>query len=143
MFNKLEENLRKGSKGDLVTSLQKGLATLGYDAGPVDGIYGDQTKAAVRKFQDDHHLQADGIVGPTTGLAFHTYHKQKLVEMAQAQKAAAVAKGAPVKGAAPAKGVPQKGAAKAVAKKGAPAKAAPEKKEEKKKKSRFMKFDID
>ena len=75
MFKDIKENLKKGAKGDVVLSLQKGLATMGYDVGPVDGIFGDKTKAAVTKFQDDHHLSADGIVGPTTGLAFDTYHK--------------------------------------------------------------------
>ncbi len=32
----------------------------------IDGIYGPQTEAAVKKFQSSHGLTADGIVGPMT-----------------------------------------------------------------------------
>ncbi|RMF87487.1 MAG: peptidoglycan-binding protein [Nitrospinota bacterium] len=32
----------------------------------VDGIYGEKTKEAVRKFQRRHGLQVDGIAGPIT-----------------------------------------------------------------------------
>ena len=45
---------------------QDRLNTLGYDAGPVDGLRGPRTKAAVWAFQGDHDLTVDGIVGPAT-----------------------------------------------------------------------------
>jgi murein L,D-transpeptidase YcbB/YkuD len=32
----------------------------------VDGLIGDETKQAVRKFQSDHGLQVDGVPGPIT-----------------------------------------------------------------------------
>ncbi len=35
-----------------------------YDPGPVDGINGAKTKAAVKKFQGDYGLTVDGIAGP-------------------------------------------------------------------------------
>jgi hypothetical protein len=60
--------IRKGSKGSAVTELQAMLLKLGYDLGPcgVDGDFGRRTDAAVRQFQKDHGLAADGIAGPVT-----------------------------------------------------------------------------
>jgi hypothetical protein len=52
----------------LVTTreIQRALTELGYDPGPVDGAPGSKTRAAIRRFQADHGLIADGIVGPRT-----------------------------------------------------------------------------
>ena len=44
----------------LVASIQKLLATLGYDAGPPDGVAGPQTAAAIAAFQRDSGMQVDG-----------------------------------------------------------------------------------
>ena len=49
-----------------VRALQRALVHLGYPCGPVDGAWGPLTKQAVRRFQSDHDLTADGIVGPKT-----------------------------------------------------------------------------
>lgn len=46
--------------------LQRALAELGYDPGPVDGIPGPRTRAAVVSFQRARELVADGVVGPRT-----------------------------------------------------------------------------
>jgi putative chitinase len=46
--------------------VQAALLSLGHDPGPVDGINGARTKAAVRAFQAAKGLVADGIVGPRT-----------------------------------------------------------------------------
>ncbi|MEL6830559.1 MAG: peptidoglycan-binding protein, partial [Pseudomonadota bacterium] len=43
-----------------IMDLQAGLNGLGYGAGPVDGIAGRGTKAALRAFQLDYGLLADG-----------------------------------------------------------------------------------
>lgn len=58
--------LRTGSGGDAVKKLQARLKQLGFDPGPLDGDFGPQTVAAVRKFQADRGIRVDGIVGPET-----------------------------------------------------------------------------
>ncbi|MCB9771077.1 MAG: peptidoglycan-binding protein [Candidatus Omnitrophica bacterium] len=46
--------------------VQEALKTAGYYKGNVDGKLGTGTKAAITKFQKDHGLKADGIVGERT-----------------------------------------------------------------------------
>lgn len=58
--------LRDGSGGPQVEELQKKLKDAGFDPGPIDGQYGDQTRAAVTAFQQARGLSPDGIVGPQT-----------------------------------------------------------------------------
>ena len=60
--------LRKGSRGDAVQEMQEKLLFLGYDLGScgADGIFGKKTLAAVKAFQRDNELKADGICGPLT-----------------------------------------------------------------------------
>ena len=60
--------LRKGSAGDDVVTLQKMLMALGYDCAKTgaDGKFGVNTEAAVKRFQQEHHLAVDGIVGAAT-----------------------------------------------------------------------------
>ena len=58
--------LKPGDTGTQVEVLQRGLASLGFSAGKVDGKYGPATKNAVAQFQASAHLTADGIVGPLT-----------------------------------------------------------------------------
>ena len=43
-----------------VMTLQQTLNDLGYSAGPVDGIAGSGTKAALQAFQKDRGMVADG-----------------------------------------------------------------------------------
>ena len=57
-------------RGDDVKELQNDLTKLGYDVGAIDGIFGKNTKTGVVKFQSDHNLVADGIVGKMTWQAF-------------------------------------------------------------------------
>lgn len=55
-----------GSRGDEVRSIQKKLKSLGYYSGSVDGIYGTGTQSAVRAFQKNCGITADGIAGKKT-----------------------------------------------------------------------------
>jgi predicted chitinase len=61
--------VKPNMKGPGVTAVQRQLKAKGYLAGAVDGIYGAQTAEAVKAFQRDHGLGADGVVGPQTRLA--------------------------------------------------------------------------
>ena len=63
--------LREGDKSDAVEKLQRKLKNLGYYDGYVDGTYGPGTTAAVKAYQQDHNLKADGIAGPATQRALY------------------------------------------------------------------------
>lgn len=60
-----------GSRGDVVREIQDLLTRRGYSPGPVDGMFGAQTKTAVMRFQSDRGFTIDGIVGPVTWAALH------------------------------------------------------------------------
>ena len=57
---------KQGSTGSTVKTIQQKLKNWGYYKGSVDGIYGSQTKEAVRYFQRKNGLTVDGIVGNNT-----------------------------------------------------------------------------
>jgi len=52
-----------------VRDLQSRLRTLGYEPGPIDGVFGPRTEAAVESFQRAQRLAIDGVVGPRTDAA--------------------------------------------------------------------------
>lgn len=60
--------LRFGSKGPSVKELQEKLIALGYSCGSygADGKFGWNTYKAVLRFQREHGLEIDGVVGPKT-----------------------------------------------------------------------------
>ena len=59
---------RRRSRGEAVRAVQQRLKELGYDPGPVDGVYGAKSARGVRAFQHRYRdfLFVDGIVGPQT-----------------------------------------------------------------------------
>lgn len=61
-----EPVLKKGSTDPAVRDLQVALKTLGFDPGPVDGVFGQQTENAVKQFQQAKEIPVDGIVGRVT-----------------------------------------------------------------------------
>ncbi len=59
-------SLRPGDSGAQVSTLQQALSTLGYYRGEIDGNYGKATEDAVKRFQKNRKMSADGIAGPST-----------------------------------------------------------------------------
>ena len=56
----------KSMSGTDVAVLQARLTARDYYTGPLDGLFGDALDAAVRRFQREHDLDPDGVVGPLT-----------------------------------------------------------------------------
>lgn len=59
---------------DTPTGIQERLQNLGFDCGPVDGVIGKRTRAAVRAFQIEHELVVDGDPGPKTQAKLEQAH---------------------------------------------------------------------
>jgi N-acetylmuramoyl-L-alanine amidase len=57
---------RPPMRGSLVTRLQEALAHEGFSPGVVDGAFGPHTAAAVKAYQLEHAMLADGEAGPLT-----------------------------------------------------------------------------
>jgi hypothetical protein len=60
--------LKRGSRGELVTLVQRRLKQRGWDI-DTDGVFGDDTLKVVRAFQRRHGLDPDGEVGRRTWTA--------------------------------------------------------------------------
>lgn len=65
--------LRQGSRGPEVEYLQNILNKLGFNAGNVDGIFGNRTAMALRRFQRSSGLTEDAIIGEKTWNALLPY----------------------------------------------------------------------
>ena len=70
--------LYNGSKGEEVRELQQALIDLGYLSGTADGVFGNKTENAVRKFQKNNKLTVDGLAGTAT--------REAILSKAQAKK---------------------------------------------------------
>lgn len=58
--------LKLNSQSSAVTQLQKDLKQLGYYYADITGKFGEKTEAAVKEFQKDKKITADGVAGYTT-----------------------------------------------------------------------------
>ncbi len=58
--------LKKGYRGGPVRSLQRRLTAMGFSTRGVDGHFGANTRAAVKRFQRAFNLEVDGVVGRGT-----------------------------------------------------------------------------
>lgn len=58
--------LKQGSLSVYVLIAQDDLNTLGFTTGGLDGIFGNQTRIAVRNYQASRGLSVDGIIGCNT-----------------------------------------------------------------------------
>ena len=74
MVSGLSGNIQYGQSGDKVKKLQQALNDLGFNCGAVDGKFGINTLAAVKKFQQSSKyggaITADGVVGTNTKKKF-------------------------------------------------------------------------
>lgn len=57
--------------------VQTSLRTLGYDPGPIDGIHGKQSRAAVKQFQIDNNLLPDEWPGRDTCIVLGSKLREK------------------------------------------------------------------
>ncbi len=65
--------LRQGMRGSQVEMLQLALERAGFSTGTTDGVFGQATLSALRRFQISRGLIADGIVGSATWSALRPY----------------------------------------------------------------------
>ena len=70
-FEPLPELMRVGDAGDGVSWLQRSLGELGFWSGAPTGRFDAATELAVRAFQADRRLAADGTVGPLTKISLY------------------------------------------------------------------------
>ncbi len=71
--NSREDILQNGSEGATVRQLQTKLKQLNFYTGSIDGVYGNQTEDAVRRFQNTVQLPMDGKVGTQELAALDAY----------------------------------------------------------------------
>jgi peptidoglycan hydrolase-like protein with peptidoglycan-binding domain len=70
--------LRHGAHGPDVSRLQQLLEDAGHSPGPIDGIFGPRTEAAVRSYQEAKQLNVDGIVGPEVCYMFECEEAERI-----------------------------------------------------------------
>lgn len=111
--------LQLKSRGDAVRALQEALAGAGLlPASAADGIFGNGTLSAVKKFQQSKGLQADGIVGAATweALLSTSSAMKGIPREAKGMRKGMAKKGGAKKAVAKTRGA-KKGGAKRIAKK--------------------------
>jgi peptidoglycan hydrolase-like protein with peptidoglycan-binding domain len=64
-----------------VMDLQRVMTHLGYYSGPIDGVYGSATTAAVTAMQKALGVTADGVYGPATATALKGKGKDTVVQI--------------------------------------------------------------
>lgn len=77
------ELLKVGSSGPEVAEMQRLLIKAGFSVGAAgaDGIFGEGTENAVKRFQESRGLAADGIIGPDTKNALKSNSGSKLLKV--------------------------------------------------------------
>lgn len=73
--------LSRGDRGHAVTAVQDDLRILGYDPGDKTGIYTLATASAVKRFQEDMGLNADGICTGAVSAALSYFAKGETMIM--------------------------------------------------------------
>lgn len=57
---------RRHSNADTIRKIQNFLSARGYDVGDLDGLFGQKTYNAIRKYQQDNNVDVDGMWGEST-----------------------------------------------------------------------------
>ncbi len=70
---------------ETILEFQKLLAAHGYDPGPIDGVVGELTAAAIRRFQADSGMEEDGKISPALHEELKKQHKKMLDDRAPAR----------------------------------------------------------
>ncbi|MDL2317914.1 peptidoglycan-binding protein [Eubacteriales bacterium OttesenSCG-928-A19] len=65
-LGKAPASTKRGDRGNDVLKLQQALKIVGHYSGKLDGIFGEQTEVAVKKFQSARGLSKDGVAGKVT-----------------------------------------------------------------------------
>lgn len=86
-------SLKPGSRGRDVKQLQQNLIGMGCLDGSADGVYGEKTKEAVKKFQKNQGLAVDGNAGQATQNALRSSVVRLQVELKSAGYAVGSADG--------------------------------------------------
>ena len=84
--------LQRGDEGEWVTYLQQVLESKSVSPGQVDGVFGAVLDAAVRSYQQENQLTADGVVGETTWAKLTTTVESLTVDWAELPWLAALAR---------------------------------------------------
>ncbi len=69
--------LRNGSHGHNVLLLQQKLNSIGYKLSALDGVFGNETEAAVSAFQKEQDIKVTGVVNNATWRALKTAKTRK------------------------------------------------------------------
>src|SRR3954447_7335163 len=64
-----------------IRDAQQALKDKGFDPGPVDGINGPATRAAVKKYQTQQNITPDGVLGAKTLDALGVKHAESQTEL--------------------------------------------------------------
>jgi peptidoglycan hydrolase-like protein with peptidoglycan-binding domain len=67
--------------GPAVADLQTVMTHLGFYSGPIDGVYSDETTAAVAEMQKALGVTADGVYGPETDAALKGKAKDVVIQI--------------------------------------------------------------
>lgn len=65
-LGKAPASSKRGDRGNDVIKLQQALKILGHYSGSCDGVFGEITETAVKKFQQSRGLSQDGVAGKVT-----------------------------------------------------------------------------
>ncbi|TWT00979.1 S41 family peptidase [Planomicrobium sp. CPCC 101079] len=70
--------LKDGTISEQVQTAEKMLKALGYEVGKVDGVFEEEMESAVKEFQEDEKIEADGVLTGDSTYAVMTALREKI-----------------------------------------------------------------